>query len=101
MDKTTSIGYCASPYSPQPHNGIKLVSSANNTPAKENKAQIREHEKQLDELYKLYCFLNESKQENVSLQFRGNYIEINGTFNVSNEEFENYLDQMEDKQDDK
>nr|DAG18740.1 MAG TPA: hypothetical protein [Caudoviricetes sp.] len=95
MDKTTSIGYCSSPYSPQPHNGIKLVSSAN-IPAKENKAQIRQHEKQLDELYKLYCFLNESKQENVSLQFRGNYIEINGTFNVSNEEFENYLDQMEE-----
>lgn len=61
-----------------------------------NAVQIREHEKQLDELYKLYCFLNESKQENVSLQFRGNYIEVNGTFNVSNEEFENYLDQMED-----
>lgn len=38
MDKTTSIGYCSSPYSPQPHNGIKLVSSAN-IPAKENKAK--------------------------------------------------------------
>ena len=37
MDKTTSIGYCSSPYSPQPHNGIKLVSSANNIPAKEIK----------------------------------------------------------------
>lgn len=91
---TTSTAYCGIPYNPQPHNGFKLSSPINQA-SKENKAQIKERERELEQAYKLWCYIRDNKLDKISLQFRGNYIDVSGTFNITNEEFMEYKEEQE------